>query len=80
MAESQWTAQELQNIGNAIVDLEERLQEWEAETGFKVGDLLLNVETQDRPVTHLGLVTFISKVDTTLQFEVLDVEPSLTLS
>ena len=67
--EALWSARELHNLGGAVVAFEEMVQEWEAEYGVKVQDLMVNIETVERPTRRLGSVTLLDKGDTTLQFE-----------
>jgi hypothetical protein len=67
--EALWSAKELQNLGGAVAAFEELVQEWQAEYGVQVQDLMVNIETEDRPKRRLGSVTLLNYSDTTLQFE-----------
>lgn len=67
-----WSAKEFQSLGNAILELEETLQEWEVTHGLKVTDLMLNIGSQGRDRKPLGLISMHNMADTELQFEALD--------
>jgi hypothetical protein len=76
--EPQWTAKELQSLGNAVLALEELLQEWEAEHDLKVTDLMLNLGSGAKGVRPVGLVSLRGVAETELQFEAL--EASITIA
>jgi hypothetical protein len=80
MAEAMWTAEEMKNLGEAMHDLQERLQSWEIDNDLKIGDLLLTVKTPGRNGNFLGLVSMPNATDTVIQFEVVDIDPSLIIA
>lgn len=74
--EAIWTVDELDDLGSNLKDLQDRLQEWESESGVKIADFQLTLETVDRPIKPIGLVTLRDKGDTLLQYEPLEAELS----
>jgi DNA-binding transcriptional regulator YbjK len=77
MVEALWSAEELYNLGHAVKDLQDTLQEWEQQHNIKIDALMVKIERQDRPVEILGLVSLLTKTDTVLQFEAGDYEIGL---
>lgn len=77
MVEALWSAEELYNLGHAVKDLQDTLQEWEQQHNIKIDSLMVKIESQDRPVETLGLISLLTKTDTVLQFEAGDYEIGL---